>query len=373
MNRLIVLGASVRAAAFSAQRAGFAPYAIDLFADCDLADACPAVKISRYPAEFLTALAAAPEAPWLYCGGLENSPRLVDQLAMIRPLLGNRGGVLRLVRDPLRLGKAVREAGLSFPATSRATAAGGEWLIKPRRSSGGLGIRFCTKNEVSSLPRGAYLQQYVDGDAASAVFVAAGGRAVFLGATKQWLGRDFKMSRPFLYVGSIGSLRLSDVETERLCRLGNVLAERFGLTGLFNVDFVRNGEGLWPVEVNPRYSASMEVIERMKGMALIDLHVAACTSGLLPTQPIPPSQCCAGKAVVYAERDAVVPQALDEVASPWNSERQWPGLADLPHVGEALRADQPVVTVFAEGKDAAGVESEIRRRVATIHQLLTDL
>src|SRR6478609_7195881 len=100
MQTLIVLGASARAAAFSIRRAGYQPYAIDLFADRDLAAICPAVKIQRYPHDFFVSLAAAPQAPWIYTGGLENYPRLVDRLADVRPLLGNPGGVLRSVRDP---------------------------------------------------------------------------------------------------------------------------------------------------------------------------------------------------------------------------------------------------------------------------------
>src|SRR5205807_4168874 len=103
------------AAAFSIRRAGYQPYAIDLFADRDLAAICPAVKIQRYPHDCLAALAAAPEAPWIYTGGLENHPRLVDRLADVRLLLGNRGDVLRRIRDPRLLAEAARDTGCSFP------------------------------------------------------------------------------------------------------------------------------------------------------------------------------------------------------------------------------------------------------------------
>ena len=58
------------------------------------------------------------------------------------------------------------------------------------------------------------------------------------------------MPRPFLYVGSLGPLPLHEAELSRLYSLGNVLAEHH-LVGLFNVDFVRNDDGLWPVEVTP--------------------------------------------------------------------------------------------------------------------------
>jgi predicted ATP-grasp superfamily ATP-dependent carboligase len=371
MEPLILLGASVRAAAFSALRAGFAPHAIDLFADRDLTAICPAVKIARYPRDFLSALAAAPQAPWLYAGGLENCPRLVDRLAAIRPLLGNRGDVLRRVRDPQRLSDAAIKAGCRSPAILGRSLEQ-RWLLKPRRSSGGLTIRFAAPNEVALPPRGTYLQQYVTGKSASAIFVAAGGRAVLIGATQQLLGRDFEMSRPFLYVGSLGPLPLHEAELSRLHSLGNVLAVQFHLVGLFNVDFVHNDDGLWPVEVNPRYSASMEVIERVTGATLIDLHVQACQSGGLPSVAMPASELVAGKAVVYAPQDCIAPPALDEIASQWNPSSRWPGLADLPRIGEPLSTGQPVVTVFAEGNSLATVETTLRDGVATIERLLTD-
>ena len=116
-RRLIILGASARAAAFSAIRAGFEPYAIDCFADRDLAAVCPAVKIERYPGDFPAALAAAPDAPWIYTGGLENHPRLIEQMAALRPLWGNGGADLRNVRKPARLAEAARAVGIRFPRT----------------------------------------------------------------------------------------------------------------------------------------------------------------------------------------------------------------------------------------------------------------
>src|SRR5437588_4078159 len=134
-GQVIVLGASVRAAAFSATRARLAPYAIDLFADRDLKAVCPAVRIERYPHDFLSQLALAPDAPWLYAGGLENYPSLVDTLAAIRPLRGNCGRVLRAVRDPARLAETAIAAGCGFPeirplADVDRGADQGNWLIK---------------------------------------------------------------------------------------------------------------------------------------------------------------------------------------------------------------------------------------------------
>ncbi len=172
MKKLIVLGASVRALAASAIRAGYEPYAIDLFTDRDLAAMCCAVKIKRYPDDFYAALAAAPQAAWIYTGGLENYPQLIERLAKVRPLLGNGGRVVRAVRDMQRFGEVVKKAGLVFPEIV-SEAVGGKWLLKAERSSGGLGVRFATLEEMREPQSGSYLQRYVEGEAVSAVFVGA--------------------------------------------------------------------------------------------------------------------------------------------------------------------------------------------------------
>jgi len=373
---LTIVGASVRAAAISAIRAGFQPYAIDLFADRDLAAACPAVRIERYPRDFLAALAAAPDAPWMYTGGLENFPRLVDRLAGIRPLLGNRGSVLRAVRDPRRLAAAVRKCGSLFPRIARSlreiSEAGPDvrWLVKPRRGSGGLAIRFTSLEGVTHLARGTYGQEFIDGQAASAVYVATQGRATLLGASRQLLGRDFEHDRPFLYVGSLAPLLLRAEELSQLAVLGNTLAARFDLQGIFNVDFVRTDQELWPIEVNPRYSASVEIWERITGFNFIEMHVVACECGMLRPPPITGLPAFAGKAVVYAPHAIIVRPEFDRLVGQWNLAGQPPGIADLPAIGQRLAAGQPVATVFAAGSSGAEVEQALRERVAAVSRVM---
>ena len=52
-----------------------------------------------------------------------------------------------------------------------------------------------------------------------------------------------------------------------------MLAKRFSLAGLFGVDAIVNDEGVWTVEINPRYTASMELVEPSLDASLVDLHV----------------------------------------------------------------------------------------------------
>jgi predicted ATP-grasp superfamily ATP-dependent carboligase len=368
MDEMIVIGASVRALAFSAIRAGYQPYAIDLYTDRDLAAVCPAVKIQRYPHDFEGALAAAPKAPWMYSGALENYPDLLARLASIRPLIGNSTEVVVKARNVAQFAEAVKEAGYLFPEIG-GPADEGEWLVKPRRSSGGLGIRVATTDERRQPPNDFYLQRYVDGEAVSAVFLAAGEKAALVGVTKQLLGRDFGLSNSFLYAGNVGPIVLDGEQIEQLKVLGNVLARQFDLVGLFNVDLVRNAEGLWPLEINPRYSASVEVLERPLEVQAVGLHVAACKHGTVQWLSRNNPECF-GKAVVYAQRDCRVAPVLEMVAGELNDPGAWPAMADLPRTGEQIRAGQPVVTVFAGGTSVERVEAELRQRVETVKRMV---
>ena len=386
MRPLIVLGFSARAAAFSAQAANFAPYAIDLFADRDLAALCRAVKISRYPGDFLAALRDAPQAPWIYTGGLENFPGLVERMAAIRPLLGNGGKVLRRVRNCQLLAEAAGAAGLPFPETRLSSGAcvgtrpveedranpakERAWLCKPRRGSGGLGIRAASEAEIGLPPRGGCLQALVRGQSASAVFMSAEGRSELVGVTRQLVGRDFGFEPALVYAGSIGPLALRENEIAKLQRLGDELARQFGLAGLWNVDFIRTESALWPLEVNPRYSASVEVLERLSGRGLLGEHVAACEAGALSGAVETVKGRVVGKAVAYAARGGVVLPGFDTLIEEWNAPECPAGILDLPRVGERIEAGQPIATVMVGGWEEREVESVLRERVARVGEMV---
>jgi predicted ATP-grasp superfamily ATP-dependent carboligase len=359
VNRLTIIGASVRAAAQSATRAGYSPYAIDCFADRDLAELCPATRIDDYPRGFWRALVAAPDAPWMYTGGLENYPRLVDRMAAMRPLWGNPPNVLREARDPDYLRKELTAAGLAMPAE---LMPGERALVKPLRGSAGLGVRWALESDFVQPPRGRYLQKFIAGKPASAAFVAAGGKAVLLGATRQLLGHDWDHSHPFLYVGSIGPLPLSDVQHAQIIQIGQVLASQFRLVGLFGVDLVLDGETVWTIEVNPRYTASMEILERVTGESFVAMHAAACQSGRLPDQPRRLADATfRGKAVVYARQELTIGKRM-----PWDDLDASGQFADLPHGGQIIHAGHPIVTVFAEGGSPDAVESLLRAKANSV-------
>jgi predicted ATP-grasp superfamily ATP-dependent carboligase len=382
--KLAIVGASARAAAFSALRAGFEVVAADLFADADLKRACPATRIEHYPQGFADWLARTECDAWLYTGGLENHPDLVARMAATRLLLGNSGEGLRRVRDPLVLQQELRAAGLRFPETLNDAARlplDGSWLCKTYRAAGGIGVWALDSAAAADRARrlGAVYQKWIEGRRgdAGAVYLLGEQYAQLLGVTRQLVGPHWA-SRPWQYAGSIGPAPIQPAVNEQLIRLGDILVRRFALRGLVGVDLVIDDETAWIVEVNPRYTASVEVLERAIGSSLIAEHVAACQqphwqgceAASLAGANDESSRRTFGKAIVFAKRDVTVTPsfqhwAIEQSSLKWHACRA----ADIPAVGEVIQQGHPVLTVFAEGS-SVDCQEALRAQVATVEARL---
>ncbi len=314
----------------------------------------------------------------MYTGGIENHPALVDRLAASRQLYGVGGAALRAVRDPLRLAEVLRAEGFCVPGCSLFAAdvpTDGSWLVKPAASSGGCRIEPWVgaaaqggePGQTGDLPR-CYFQQRIAGLPASAVYLAARDGAICWGISRQllglpWCGVARGANDRFRYCGSIGPLAVSPALGGRLDRLGSVVAEAFELTGLFGVDFILAGDEIWTIEVNPRYPASVEVLERAGGTSAVGWHVAACREFIGPERSpvrfdaarqrrdLADESRINGKAILHATADAIVGTRFVEWVEMQNGAAEWPVVADIPAAGASIRAGQPIVTVMAAGRD----------------------
>jgi predicted ATP-grasp superfamily ATP-dependent carboligase len=392
---LAIVGASTRSAAASAVRAGFQPLAADLFGDVDLQRIATTTRIRPYPEGFLDWMRAVEPPGWMYTGALENYPELVDQMAWIAPLLGNPGDVLARVRSPWELCDSLRGAGLLFPET-RASAEGlpidGSWLVKTYNGASGSGVRVLSQKpgagsgEQIEADKHCF-QKRIGGTPCAAVYIAAEGEAQLLGVTRQIIGEPWLHSHGFQYAGSIGPWPVSAGAHATLGRLGNVLSDQFELSGLFGVDFMLDGEEVWTVEVNPRYTASVEIVERCTGVRAIAAHVAACggSSGKLERAEASSSTVGAeddparyarygsgyhGKATLFATRDVVISKEFADYSIGESLRSPWPTLGDASGPGTPIDNGRPVLTMFASGTSIAEVEHRLRESVVEVEHRL---
>lgn len=369
--RLLILGASARAAAASAARAGLEPIAADLFADRDLKAIAKAVRIAPelYP-EGLEAIAnGLPEAPWIYTGALENHPELVDRIAATRPLWGNPGPVLRAARDPIRLAALLQEAGLPGPEVRRVPPDPSDrrpWLVKPLASAGGRGIRPFDGRH--GPPGACYYQRRVAGRPLAAIAVARRDGTSLLGIAGSWTveagqggeGPDYH------YRGSIGPWPVEDSVRARVEFLCQTLAEALGLIGLFGVDLILRDGVPWPLEVNPRYTASVEVLELALGRPFLDEHRRAfdptASGTAAPARPAGRRPAVVGKRIVAAPAACRFPE-VPEIPTPAGP-FAIPRVADVPAVGSRFEAGAPVLTLLDSGPTVDVCRARLERRAA---------
>jgi predicted ATP-grasp superfamily ATP-dependent carboligase len=392
---LAIAGASVRAAAMSAVRSGFQVVAAELFADTDLEEIAPVSQIRDYPdglADWLRQLDPKPLA-WMYTGALENHAELIDQMSDIAPLWGNSGNVLREVRSPWRLAETLQQAGLLYPEI-RATADGlpldGSWLAKSGRGASGSGVRAWERIEqqadvahdamtsgpisagspLSSSPN-CFYQERIPGVPCSAVFVAARGAALLLGVVRQLVGEPWLAARVFQYCGAIGPWPVADATRSEICRIGEALAARFGLCGVFGVDLmIDRDERIWTIEVNPRYPASAEIVERATSVGTVAAHASACRNRSFPSKTSENDRIFHGKAILFARRPVTVSFKFDDSMRDIRRTNLLPEFADLSPPGTRIETARPVMTAFATGATSDEVIANLQDRIAAIERRL---
>jgi len=278
------------------------------------------------------------------------------------------------VRQPQLVARALNEAGLLFPDIARTAddiPRDATWLLKALRSAGGGQVRVWDAAAPRDVAESYYLQRRIEGASFAAVFVAAGGTAALLGVTRQLVGASWAGATGFQYCGSIGPVDPQGDLKRQFAAIGQTLAHEFSLTGLFGVDAIVNSAGVWPVEVNPRYTASVEVLERALGISAINVHLRACRDAKLPGEPVELPERIVGKAIVFAPTgrvaaDAWADTARERLPARLANPADWPPLADVPPSGAMIEAGWPILTVFANGINETIVLESLQSLVAEI-------
>jgi predicted ATP-grasp superfamily ATP-dependent carboligase len=209
------------------------------------------------------------------------------------------------------------------------------------------------------------LQEHIAGQPGSVLFAADGHRCVVLGVTRQLIGDQRFAAHAYRYCGNVlappddPEWGAHSLVAERGAAIAAALTRAFGLVGVNGVDVIVGRDYVVPIEINPRYTAAMELAERRDGISIFGAHVAGCT-GQLGTLALPaPRPVAVGKALVFARR-AVIVRTSDD----WLSD---PDVSDVPASGTAIPSGWPICTIFAAGSTASECHALLVERAARIH------
>ena len=344
-STVILVGASVRAAAQSAARAGISVIGMDLFGDRETIRACQQhYCLGQEAVNRITKDSELASIPILQVGGLsKESGSLLTKLPN-RWLSAPPSDQVRF-SDPEFLSELAASSDSIFPETTTSaptTTEAGRWLQKSKSGCGGLAVGWHASDPPSA---DRYFQRWMPGRVYGASFISSGNDngARLLGICR---GHFTRIGiRPFVYSGSSGPYRLAaDVES-KIQKLGNQFVARTGLVGVFNVDvLVRNGQVVL-LEVNPRWSGSMELIELDPARKRIVPEQESILGEVLSGKKFKcPNQTNRGsfyKRIVFArQRTKIDPSELEQLST---DERQ---LTDLPMDTVVVERGQPVCTVL---------------------------
>lgn len=214
-------------------------------------------------------------------------------------------------------------------------------------------------------------QHWVPGTSLGACFLADSGGVQLIGICRNLFTRVGDL--PFVYKGSFGPVQLSSVNRHRLLSAAGHIASHSGLQGLFNIDLIRRSDDqLFLLEVNPRWTATSELIERAlteSGSIQADDSLMQCSIDAMlgrtvrrmmdPESTRGSSQWI--KRIVYA----IDPVVFDlEMAR--RCTRDLGSVHDLPENGAVIPPLHPICTLIAKLPTGSGADEssdQVRQRL----------
>jgi predicted ATP-grasp superfamily ATP-dependent carboligase len=398
MNKnILIIGASVRAHVQSAIRSGFHVEAYDLFADydCQLAlkeggtQKGTVAKIDSFEqiADLIRTRKNHSQLPApdvaLLCGGSELQPRVVSAIVAWLPVAGCCPDSVTRLTDWDQLPDVIRSSGCQVAETTTRLdpdSSATDWLRKPVQGRGGMQIRVATDSDFEEVisPKDHIFQRRISGDSWSALFSAKKSRTALIGITKQLVGDPRFTDSPFAYCGSIGPVRLTVNHEAVVTRLGEQLVHTFNLSGVFGVDFIVNDDGVWPVDFNPRITASAEIFERFdrvteqsRAFNMIEHHLGLVDLQTCSHDKVHPVNQRIGKAILFNQTNRSLLITRDIFNWLVAFEGSHSRVADIPNAGETIQPGDPIATILTTKPDAKKVESELARMAQLVRARLT--
>ncbi len=222
-------------------------------------------------------------------------------------------------------------------------------LVKPSRGFGGVGIRKVQGpqelkqafRDASLIDEKVLIQEYISGTPASASLISSTNGAITLTLNEQLLGvSEVGQEEPFGYCGNVVPLVATRAVMDKCKSTAERIASHFGLIGSNGVDLVISKEDTpYVVEANPRFQATLECVERVLEINMVEAHVKACVQGSLPTIAKKPAVFCT-RLILFAPQRSVVPDSsvFEEVR-------------DIPLPRVIVEKGEPVCSIVVEGAD----------------------
>jgi len=331
----------------AANKAGYSPLVIDLFADEDTQEeALECVQVQdlsllSVQTVIQNLLQQYNIQSVVYGSGMEGHLDTLSWVESVCVLSGNSAETLADMLNPRVFFPVLTQLKIPHPEVHFSLLEPSScYLIKSPQQSGGLGIQRSDRG----LLKDEYYQQYIGGESGAVLFYVSSDKAIqVIGFHRQWTVSP----NDFSFLGIIKDSFLPKEAQKTVLSWLDKLVKHSAIKGLGSLDFIWDGERCYFLELNLRPSASMMLYPEL------DLLSAQIT-GIAPV--ILASEKVRGLQVLYAEFDCQI--QLDF---------QWlNGCFDRPSRATRIKAGEPICSIMSAGSTIQETESQLQQYASII-------
>ncbi len=377
-NNLLLVGIDNSCLAYSVKNAGYKAFIADYFGDLDvmrvsdgfmsIIEQKPYVSSGRFeknfnPETFISIVESLHKRVRKFEGtllssGLDDSFKVLDKINNRCKIIGNSPKTIRVIRDKKKFFQELEKMRVIHPKTLITTSVdsaikeakdiGYPLILKPSEGFAGIGIRKVNnkqqlvkeyRNLCSSFKKEIVVQEYIKGTPASISFIASYPKSKIIALNEQLLGLKMAYQlEPFGYCGNITPYLTNKLTMDRCKKIVEKITSCFNLMGSNGVDLVISEDNIpYVIEVNPRFQGSLGCVERVYGINLVKIHLAACKMKELEKKQYF-SSFYSTRLIINAPRRIVAP---DLVSTPL--------IMDVPCPGSIIEKGEPLCSIISDG------------------------
>jgi len=394
---LLAIGLDVTPLVASINRAGYNAYSVDYFGDSDVkrlckesfsiitqieGKSCGRLEDDFNPEKLLQLFHKMLKIHRidgvLLASGLEDFPNILLSINDRVQFIGNNPSNISKVRHKVQFFQTLKRLGIPHPETElvedlqgakkKAKDIGYPIIIKPEKGFGGIGVRKVSDHKhLTSIFKRYFpidqrilIQEFIPGKAVSASLISTGEKVLTLTVNEQLLGMSSLGQREgFGYCGNIVPLASSNELRERCRAVAERVISTYKLIGSNGVDFVVSDEGIPKVvEVNPRFQGTLECVERVLGINVVQAHLDACNLRVLPEIKIIPGSYYTRLILFALMRSKVSDLKIHKETR------------DIPIPRVIIEGGEPLCSVIMEGSSREDSLSHANSVAKTIYQSL---
>ncbi|MBT8507768.1 ATP-dependent carboligase [Methanomicrobiaceae archaeon CYW5] len=355
---VLIAGFATRHVVQSAWRAGYEVCAIDHFCDQDLTwyakewsifeelDQIPSLiedYINRYPIDAIITTSGAET--------IAGDPRFC----------GTPPDIAGRFLDKSRIQEFFLETGIPAPAVLPEGVYPA--FIKPLNGAGGWRnslVRTEAEEEAwrELWPDDPYIRQTpISGTPCSVSCIANGTEARAIAVNEQFM-RGGDGERAFGFAGACTPFATE--ETEALADIAERIVTASGCVGSVGVDFIVSEDGIYAIEINPRFQATLDIVEESLARSVFDLHLDACRGRIPPVRPLPAGY--VARTILFADHDLRVGDDLKHLA---------PAVADIPWKGTEIEEGSAVISVYGRGSSRDEALSLLDKTITQVREYMS--